>query len=99
MQGTAAPEGLHFRYPCMAVLADLCSLPQTLRSTAAQSIYESMAFAFVKEPERWASTAPAHVLGRVVPYSLRQLSEWLASGSMARGAPTRHARMFSGALH
>lgn len=61
-------------------------------------MYNSMATALGNEPKRWASTASmAHVLGMVVPYCLRQLSEWLSSGGMALGAPQRHAYMVSGA--
>ena len=49
LQGAAAPEGLRFRCSCMAVLADLRSLLQTLRRR-------------VLARQRGRTTWPLHVL-------------------------------------
>ena len=61
----------------------------------AHGLYNTVATGFSNDPKGWASTAPAHVLSKMVAYSLRQLSEWLSSGGMALGAPPFHACMIS----
>ena len=55
----------------------------------AGSLYNDIASAYSMDPKRWASTeGMVDVLGRVVlPYSLGQLSAWLARGGEQLGAP------------
>ena len=55
----------------------------------ALALYENIASTYGQDPKRWASTeGTAHAVGRVaLPYSLEQLSDWLARGGMALGAP------------
>ena len=55
----------------------------------AQKLFTFIATAYGADPKRWASTnGAAHVVNRVaLPYSLKQLNEWLSRGGMALGAP------------
>ena len=67
----------------------------------AQRLFADMAGAFIREPARWASTtgAPSAVVRVALPYSLKQLSDWLACGGLALGAPAPVAPLAIGVLH
>ncbi len=61
----------------------------------AHNLYSDIAVAYGNNPGRWASTKGAvRAVDRVaLPYSLKQLSEWLSGGGLAQGAPLLQACM------
>ena len=57
--------------------------------TVALALYTDIIKAHSRDSERWASARePMLAVGRLaLPYSLKHLSGWLASGGLALGAP------------
>ena len=55
----------------------------------AHKLYDDIAAAYGSNPKHWASAdgATRAVERAALPYSLKQLSEWLSRGGMALGAP------------
>ena len=52
-------------------------------------LFEQIASAYGNDPARWASANGAQhpVVRAALPYSLKQLSDWLARGGLAQGTP------------
>ena len=84
------------------ITTSLWSLTSTIADPAerlareeAWLLFNHVATEFGNDPAHWALAdgAPHAVVRVALPYSLRQLSDWLAHGGMAQGAPPACACM------
>lgn len=87
------------------VLVDFLQLAadpaEQLARARALLLYTDIGLAYGQDAQRWASIKDvASIMARVVlPYALKQLSDWLSSGGMALGAPLPCACTETGCLH